>query len=612
MGDSKSPQASGQNMSLNRKSGTQLALALTVLALILSANSIINQSWLEDSAEVDTTGTGVGVDIKVSMEMDSGLTGYAIETCLDDNCTSEYETYANLYTNCTKPLKDAEANSTLIEEICGDVKEMHNAGFVAKIMLGVSIAVLLYAVILQVKSMMGEESRKPNLMSGLGAFLVGLSVLVWYFMLPESDSDPELGQGVYMNFISIGAALVASQSSVFQSWVDGPPRMRAHGIRASQDMDEFVLKESSCGDKTLSILVDDDLLRVVRVERVGSSPMVKDILATSRSSYTGFSHQRLDWLDDFRGIWWIVTGASIISIVMISTLFAIPMVIFGLLTIAQLMDPERFVISTNSGDHSFIVNRWRSNRELTNLAMDIVDESMINVLRGQRLDSSMLENRASQIADRFSDSRESKRLSLEESNREKIAKQEEKAKLKAEKAAAKEKIKEAEAKAAAAEAKAAATEKEAQEKLAQMEKEIEEQKAKVAVNSGQEEPTPPPIANQPVEASESAPLPVPAATPLPAAAEAQPLPPPPLPQIDTAPTPMPPPPQPAAFIPPPPALPPLPMTGMPPPPQPAAFIPPPPQEAVVMPPPPVMVNPGPREENLSDDEKDNLLGELNS
>ena len=74
MGDSKSPQASGQNMSLNRKSGTQLALALTVLALILSANSIINQSWLEDSAEVDTTGTGVGVDIKVSMEMDSGLT----------------------------------------------------------------------------------------------------------------------------------------------------------------------------------------------------------------------------------------------------------------------------------------------------------------------------------------------------------------------------------------------------------------------------------------------------------------------------------------------------------------------------------------------------------
>lgn len=607
MGDSESPQGSGQNMSLNRKSGTQLALALTVLALILSANSIINQSWLHNSAELDTTGIGLGVD-SVSMEMDSGLTGYNIETCLDDNCTSEYETYANLYTNCSKPLKDAEFNSTAIEEACGATKDMHNAGFVAKIMLGTSIVVLLYAVILQVKAMIGEESRKPNLVSGIGAILIGLSVLVWYLMLPESDTDPEIGQGVYMNFISIGTAFVASQSGVIQSWVDGPPRMRAHGIRASQDMDEFVLKESSCGDKTLSILVDDDLLRVVRVERVGSSPMVKDILATSRSSYTGFSHQRLDWLDDFRGVWWIVTGASMISIAMISSLFAIPLVIFGALAMAQLMDPERFVISTTSGDHSFIVNRWRSNRELTNLAMDIVDESMITVLRGEKLDSSMLESRANQIAERFSNSRESKRLSFEESNREKIAKQEEKAKLKAEKAAAKEKIKEAEAKAAAAEAKALAAEKEAQEKLAQMEKEMEEQKAKISEN---EIPISPPAVEQPAETSEPAPLEGPTATLPPPAAETQPLPLPPLPQADPAPVAMPPPPQPAAFIPPPPALPPLPMTGMPPPPQPAAFIPPPPQEAI-LPPPPVMVNPGPREENLSDDEKDNLLGELNS
>ena len=64
-------------------------------------------------------------------------------------------------------------------------------------------------------------------------------------------------------------------------------------------MSEFVLKESSCGNHALSILVDSDLIRVAKIDRIGASPSIKDILATRRDSYTGFSHQRLDWLDDF-------------------------------------------------------------------------------------------------------------------------------------------------------------------------------------------------------------------------------------------------------------------------------------------------------------------------
>ena len=144
-------------------------------------------------------------------------------------------------------------------------------------------------------------------------------------------------------------------------------------------MSEFVLKESSCGNHTLSILVDSDLIRVAKIDRIGASPAIKDILATRRDSYTGFSHQRLDWLDDFKGVWWVVSGASLISSFMISTLFLIPFTITAMLALLQLMDPERFVVSTNSGNHPFYINRWRSNRELTNLAMDLVDEAMINV-----------------------------------------------------------------------------------------------------------------------------------------------------------------------------------------------------------------------------------------
>ena len=204
------------------------------------------------------------------------------------------------------------------------------------------------------------------------------------------------------------SALVAGFSGILQSWIDGPPRMRANGVRSGSEMNEFVLKESSCGDHTLSILVDDDLIRVARIDRVGASPSVSDVLATRRDSYTGFSHQRLDWLDDFKGVWWVVAGASLISSFMISALFLIPFFITSILALLQLMDPERFVISTNSGNHPFFINRWRSNRELTNLAMDLVDDAMIAVLRGEDLDTSALDARAETIANRFSANRDAK------------------------------------------------------------------------------------------------------------------------------------------------------------------------------------------------------------
>ena len=161
--------------------------------------------------------------------------------------------------------------------------------------------------------------------------------------------------------------MVAGFSGILQSWIDGPPRMRANGVRFGSEMNEFVLKESSCGDHTLSILVDDDLIRVARIDRVGASPSVSDVLATRRDSYTGFSHQRLDWLDDFKGVWWVVAGPPDFFIYDKRIIFD-SILHYINTSLLQLMDPERFVISTNSGNHPFFINRWRSNRELTNLA----------------------------------------------------------------------------------------------------------------------------------------------------------------------------------------------------------------------------------------------------
>ena len=129
------PNSPSLNMSLNRKSGTQLALALTVLALILSANSIINQSWVSANAEDDG----------ISVESNFGLTELNAEACVSENCTTLSETYADLYSDCRDDLKSEFSNptSSQIEESCGEIEEFHNAGFIAKIMLAISCVILV-------------------------------------------------------------------------------------------------------------------------------------------------------------------------------------------------------------------------------------------------------------------------------------------------------------------------------------------------------------------------------------------------------------------------------------------------------------------------------------
>jgi hypothetical protein len=397
-------------------------------------------------------------------------------------------------------------------------------------------------------------------------------------------------------------------------------------------MNEFVLKESSCGNHTLSVLADSDLIRVVRIDRIGASASINDVLATRRDSYTGFSHQRLDWLDDFKGLWWVLSGASLISSFMISSLFLIPFTIGALLAILQLMDPERFVVSTNSGNHPFYINRWRSNRELTNLAMDLVDEAMIALLRGDELNTEELDSRADLIAERFSAEQELKQAQ--------------------EQAAAAEKEAFVEAANATPPAPGQVISTTAETPIVQVQSVEEtpvepipaEQVAEAPVVQSETTETQTPIQPEPV-VEETTPQAEPEPSAPPAALPEPPAPtqvvtippPPPLPVAAPNPQPspaiMPAPPLPAVApappgmggMPAPPGMGGMPappgMGGMPPPPGMGGLpTPPPPMGAAIMPPsinqnpvaspPPIMVQAAPREDNLSDDEKDDLLGEL--
>ena len=632
-------------VTMERNSGSQIALALTVFALVLASNSIINESWLTSSLELGDQ----------SVKSDLGLREFSAEVCSGGVCEADSESLEKIYDDCIESQEGATSSQK--EEQCGEYADWHNAGYVATIMLIISGIILFTATIMQVRSMIGHSSRAPNFVSGVGGVFIALSILVWSLMLPESETDPEWGQGLWLAIIASVCGIVAGMSGTLQSWVDGPPRMRAHGVRSGSGMSEFVLKESSCGNHTLSILADSDLIRVAKTDRIGASASTKDILATRRDSYTGFSHQRMDWLDDFKGVWWVVAGASLISSFMISILFLIPFTLASVLALFQLMDPERFVISTNSGNHPFYINRWRSNRELTNLAMDLVDDAMINVLRGEELETEALDARADLIAERFSANREAEQIAAAAAAAEKeafiqAAQTQQEAPAEAEESpapSAEEQTSETETpepptveSATPVEETTEAAEEKDTTSLAD---EVEwpepapvtnEEKAEPESNASKEEiveeeevpapqveeqsvvtETPAPETQVATEPVAEAPVTIPPPPPLPAAIPPPAvMPPPPLPAAPAPPGLIPPPPLPAAMpappgmssMPPPPGMP-----GMPPPPAGAPPIMPPMASNQPLPaPPPVLVQAAPREDNLSDDEMDDLLGELSS
>ena len=627
-------------VTMERNASAQIGLAFTVLALILASNSIINDDWLNVRADTDSWG-----DITLTQDLKIGLTDMTSETCVDGNdCESESEDFKFKFENCG--------------DDCTIFEEFQNTGFVTIILVLIGCIILLVATVFQVRLFAGMPSKTPNLLSLSGSIWLGLTLLIWHLMLPEAGTEMSWGQGPWILTLASCFGIIAGFSNNLYSVIEGPPRMRAKGVRSGTEMKEFPLKESSCGNHTLSILVDSDLVRVARISRIGASPQVKDVLATRRDSYTGFSHQRLDWLDDFKGLWWILSGASLISAFMISGLF---FVIFGITTtllVLQLMDPERFVISTNSGNHSFFINRWRSNRELTDLAMDLVDDAMIGVLRGGDLDTETLDKRANLIATRFALNQKAIQDKMHNESQEKQAQ-----KLVAPppqqlvanvseppsiNPSTENNIEDKQAK--AAEPEDSTTDEKDANSTVESESESEGEEPSSESTNGVVEPdtavpnseldeskggeietqnpaTPPSTSPTPMAPSTATPPPMTSIPPPPIAAIPSMAPPPPAtaippPPPSAAPPSMAPPPPIAAIPPPPPSAappsmaPPPPIAAIPPPP---ATMPPPPgagfpspmlQNQPVTSPPPVIVKGAPREDNLSDDEKDDLLGDL--
>ncbi len=559
---------------------SQLNLALHILAFILITNAIFSNAWLvQDSATEN---------IQSSVEV--GLYESNTSICIDilgiSDCDQSTMDYSETYDNCTEQLESLNITNGSSYDECTKIGDMSTAGLVATPFFVIGALVFLACAFLSIREVINGNKGANWVIPTAATGITSIGLLFWVLLFPETEGvEFELGYALWFMVIAIFAGTTSLFTGSLAGFVTGPPRMLANGVRVGGDNSEFVLKESSDGDTTLSILVDDDIIRVVRVSRIGSSNKTEDLLATKREAFTGYSHERYDWLDDHRQGWWVILGVGLITSLTISPFFISLLTIGALLVLLQLMDPERFVISTSSGDHSFIVNRWRSNRELTNLSMELIDGVMLEVLAGKEMDSSTLDFRAEAIANRFREDEKGRQLQIEELSTEKAAKAATKAAIKAAKG--------------------------------------EEKAAQALQNIAQPQIAPPgPAAGQPVQPPaqlETAPV----AMPAPPGFVAPPVP----PAVVMPPNP------PGGMIPPPPAamggMPPPPpaMGGIPPPPPAMGGMPPPPPAMGGMPPPPPMmgtaeissgatplevsVTAAPRQDQLSSDEKDNILSDLN-
>jgi hypothetical protein len=334
---------------------------------------------------------------------------------------------------------------------------------------------------------------------------------------------------------------------------------------------EYLLRRTKNGKAAISILEDEELIQISSAKRDKDGTIYsQQHLMIKKEALLGVSHKKFDWLDRYRVGWWSMVVGGIGLSVIANPMGALLLAGGLFFSIWQIADPELLVLETSTGKHPLYLNRMGSDRDLMKCSMDHLSNAMKSLLKTGELDCSGYEEAVEVLM----------------AERALIIQNQAEAAVKTPSVVI------------------------PQQPVAVQEAQSIQPVAEEIVVTPEETPTIP-------EVNDSAPEPLPEPAPPPELTP-EPLPtPPPLPEFSTTPT-MPPPPAP---IPPPgraPMVPPFPPT---PPPSLGMDLPPIPpgvlganlelgSSASSTPPPQALVAPSPRQENLSTEDKDDLISAL--
>ena len=225
------------------------AVACIVFALLLSMAGQFSHSWIvnnEEDAEGMTVGlTTIRQDCSLT-EPDTGQTKQeAIDACkafaymffaedmdaataelddvddIDDTIVGNYEDYCdNVYTFAAPLMmgdQEALANLSEVRDTCLETPSAGSTGGMV-LWLG-SIGALLGMVMLSAGAIgrtLPAEAEKHGKWAGMAAgVLMLLAVLVWWLLLPDTDTDTSAGMGVWMTVLGGVLGVVAGVLAYF-------------------------------------------------------------------------------------------------------------------------------------------------------------------------------------------------------------------------------------------------------------------------------------------------------------------------------------------------------------------------------------------------------------
>lgn len=398
--------------------------ALVLAALILASLGVLGDAW-----SVEETSTTIG-DITISVDSEVGLDDFFATSCLDDLCTTVVDNLGDAYDNCTSNANDLEFNSSQTEEMCGALGDTANAGFTGMLLITIGILALIASLVATFLGTRGTSLPFSQYYSFGAAGFILIGVVAWKLMMPDppEGSDPSLGSNAWMTIVSIVLAAGAGGYSMFTGGTSptgdvsptspgGGGRMPGLGARtlaADSEAREFVLRETANGNQTLSIVEDGTLFRLTRATRSEDGTHSEDLFMTRLDALLGFTHARFDWLDNTRYLWNVMAIAGLVltymayddlSLIFYSNWFILFFATGTILSMMQFADPELITFETNTGKHRTLIYRAGSNRVLTNTSMDLIDSVMRDALRGEEIDPTALNAVADSIEAEMAEAR---------------------------------------------------------------------------------------------------------------------------------------------------------------------------------------------------------------
>ena len=370
-----------------------VSTGLIVAAILLAMFGVMSDAWAvqEESETIELFGT----EITTNSSQETGLDDFSATICVNGECETINDDLSSAYDNCTTEAKELEFNKSQQEEFCGELGETASAGLAGMVLISIGILAMVATLVAVFMELRGTMIPYSQYYPFGGAGFVLLSVAVWYLMLPEGDAS--LGVGAWMAIASAALAAIAGGYTMYYG--ENTVRMPGTGVRAltaESDSREYVLRENAMGTKSTSLVEQGKVLRLVYTKLDNEEVVTEDHFIVQKTSLTGFTHYRFDWLDNGKYAWWLMTAFGIISLFKDSQ--QSPLLLIGaLLSLAQFFDPELLSFETNSRRHRLLLYRQDSNRELTNFSMGEIDSKMQQLLSGEQLDGSSVEAKAAEI-----------------------------------------------------------------------------------------------------------------------------------------------------------------------------------------------------------------------